>query len=373
MRFRLEDGTTVQTEIVFLALDREEHVKKLRGVQATGFWLNEVKELHKAIVDMCDGRHGRYPSKMDGGPSWHGMIGDTNAPDDDHWYYELEEVRPDDWEFFRQPGGVMWDDKKEAWYENPDAENLNNLPVGYYIKMVGSKDHDWIKVNLANQYGTVQTGKPVYKGQWNDSLHVAKDELLPMKGQPIIIGLDFGLTPCAIIGQTTPRGQLRIIDELCSESMGIRQFCKNVLIPTLKVKYKGLDLYLVGDPAGNKRSDTDERTVFEELADLELEAEPAESNSPFKRQEAVRYYLTMLTDGKPAFLLSPHCKILRKGFNGGYQYRRLRVPGETRYTEEPDKNRFSHPHDGLQYLCLQLRGGLSNLNRATVSGERDYS
>ena len=36
--------------------------------------------------------------------------------------------------------------------------------------------------------------------------------------------------------------------------------------------------------------------------------------------------------------------------------RKLQVSGEDRYMEKPDKDRFSHPHDGLQYLCLELRG-----------------
>ncbi len=36
------------------------------------------------------------------------MLGDTNAPDEDHWYYRLaEETRPEGWEFFRQPGGLL--------------------------------------------------------------------------------------------------------------------------------------------------------------------------------------------------------------------------------------------------------------------------
>ena len=87
LEFELEDGTVVNSEIIFLALDREDSVKKLRGTQVTGFWLNEAKELPKSIIDMADLRHGRYPSKAAGGIdcTWHGMIGDYNSPDEDHW------------------------------------------------------------------------------------------------------------------------------------------------------------------------------------------------------------------------------------------------------------------------------------------------
>jgi hypothetical protein len=85
--FEQADKTTVKSEVIFLALDRADAVKKLRGTQVTGFWLNEAKELVKPIVDMADFRHGRYPSIADGGvkPTRHGMLGDTNACDEDHW------------------------------------------------------------------------------------------------------------------------------------------------------------------------------------------------------------------------------------------------------------------------------------------------
>lgn len=56
------------------------------------------------------------------------------------------------------------------------------------------------------------------------------------------------------------------------------------------------------------------------------------------------------------FLLDPCCTTLRKGFNGGYKYRRLQVTGEERYTEEPAKNRYSHPHDALQYVAMESGG-----------------
>jgi len=383
LRFRLEDNTVVVAELIFLALDRPEHVKKLRGTQVTGFWLNEVKELEKAIIDMCDGRHGRYPSPMDGGPSWHGIIGDTNACDDDHWYYELAEERAknpdagmDEWEFLRQPGGVQWDEEAERWIPNPAAENLNNLPDGYYTKQIAGKDWDWINVNLANNYGSVATGKPIYKGQWNDQLHVSKYELLPLPKRPLVIGMDFGLQPSAVFLQETVRGQVRGLEELIADNMGVRQFAENVLIPTMSQKYKGLDYVIVGDPAGDQRSDTDETSVFDELRDLGLKAEgsPDRSNSAKRRWEAVRFYLNRLIDGKPAFLLSPTCKVVRKGFNGGYQYRRMQVAGSPRYSKEADKNKFSHPHDAVQYGCLYIRGDIykEDVPKATVLEARSY-
>lgn len=369
IKFRLPDKTIVESEIIFLALDRPDTIKKLRGTQFTGFWLNEIKELAKAIIDMADLRHGRYPSPIDGGPSWHGMIGDTNAPDDDHWLYELAEItKPQDWTFFRQPGGLIremvqgetedeliWTGK---WLENPEAENVRNLPEGYYIRGKEGKSNDWIAVNLANEYGSVQTGKPVYKEQWSDTLHVSETiQLIP--GRPIWIGLDFGLTPTAIIGQETPNGAVHILDELVSEGMGVSQFMESVLLPHLRAEYRKCEWNFVGDPSGNKRADTDENTVFKVIESFDgIEIEPANSNELQVRLEAVRYFLQGLRDGKPAFRLHPRCKMLRKGFNGGYEYVRLKVIGQEKYKSKPDKNKFSHPHDALQYLCMAIKGDI---------------
>lgn len=357
--FRLPDKTLVSAELIFLALDRPQAIKKLRGAQATGFWLNEVKELPKSVVDMCDLRHGRYPSKMDGGPSWHGMIGDTNQVDQDHWLYELAEVqRPKGWAFFTQPGGVVKNISGE-WEVNPAAENIINLPDDYYLAGMEGKDEEWIKVNLGNQYGSVSDGKAVYKEQWNDYIHV-NESIRYIPDEPLVAGMDFGLTPAVIFGQLTPRGGVNILAELTSEGMGINQFYSLVVRPFVSKHFTTKSqITWIGDPSGNKRADTDEQTVFKELQELGVDANPANTNDPTMRIEAVRYYLQLMTNGKPAFQLHPRCVSLRKGFNGGYKFRRIQVIGEEKYMSVPDKNKYSHPHDALQYLMLFFRGDIA--------------
>lgn len=362
--FRLPDKTIVQSEFIFLALDKPQTIKKLRGAQATGFWLNEIKELPKPIVDMCDLRHGRYPSMMDGGPTWHGMIGDTNQCDDDHWLYELaEETKPKNWEFFTQPGGLTeeiyydGDKKKSRWIENLNAENLENLPDDYYTQGMEGKAYDWIKVNLANQYGTVSDGKPVYKEQWNEAFHLSSTISL-LENEPWVVGLDFGLTPSAIFTQMTPKGRVNVLYELTSVGTGINQFYNFAIKPLMRRLNIRMDqVTWVGDPAGSKRADTNEQTVFKELSDLGVECEAANTNLIMPRLEAVRYYLELMHDGSAAFQLHPRCKILRKGFNGGYCYRRIQVSGDDKFATEPDKyGPYSHPHDALQYVMLFYRG-----------------
>lgn len=358
----LEDGTTVDMEVYFVSLDKPKDLRKVLSLELTGAWLNEARELSFATVMAVDGRLGRFPPEKDGvKPTRVGLIMDTNPPDDDHWWYQKFELeKPDGWSFFRQPSALIRVEGKDGpeYYPNPDCENVSHQPLGYsyWLRLIPGRSEDWIKVYVLGEYGTVQDGKPVYP-EYRDGIHCAKTDLQPYKGIPLILGWDFGLTPACIIGQITPKGQLRILREIVAVDMGIQQFTRDVVKPILTTEYSGLAVQSVGDPAGTQRAQTEETTC---LQILELEGIPTDSaltNEYIARREAVVYYMTRMIDGEPGFQLSPRCKILRKGFNGAYKLERIQVSSDERYRDRPLKNRFSHPHDALQYLCLKALGG----------------
>jgi hypothetical protein len=77
------------------------------------------------------------------------------------------------------------------------------------------------------------------------------------------------------------------------------------------------------------------------------------------RLEVVRNALNRAVDGEAGLLLSPKCKVLRKGFISGYHYKLLRTGDGSQTHSEPNKNEYSHPHDALQYLLLG--GGEANI------------
>jgi len=356
IKFTLPDETTVKSEVIFIALDRPDSVKKLRGSQVTGFWLNETKELDKAVVDMADGRHGRYPSMAAGGvkPSWHGMIGDTNAPDEDSWYYEqAEEVKPKGWKFHRQPGGVILKkiDGEERYVLNPQAENVNNLPKGYYENLMEGKRKDWIQTNLANEYGFVQEGKPVYP-EYIDSYHCKPCSF--SEHTALNIGMDFGLTPAAVFSQRNAMGQVRVIGELVATRLGAKNFAREVKhFMSEKGWHKAHLGAITGDPAGNQGQQADETmTVFKMLSSEGIEATPAPTNVFAERRETVADLLTKSIDGEPALIIDPSCKTLRKGLAGGYYFRRIQVVGSERFVEKPEKTPSSHVCEALQYDLL---------------------
>lgn len=365
------DGTRVEAEMVFMALDREEHVKKLRGLQATAAWVNEVKEVPKAILDMLDLRVGRYPKEV--WPTWYGVFGDTNACDTDHWYYRLaEELRPEGWEFLRQPGGVIRQTAQDPWRPNPAAENVQNLPRAYYERGIEGKHDAWIAVNLANEYGYVSDGMPVHP-EYVDSVHCKPFDLV--QTLPIHIGLDFGLTPAAIIGQRMVNGQWRWRYEVVTEDTGVMRFAR-ALKRFLADHCAGMQIAsITGDPAGDQRQvgDEEERTVFQLLATEDVIALPAPGNNDFAiRTDAVNKPMRQLIDGSPGFMLHPDCRVTRIGLQGGYKFRRLKVAGDERYENHPVKNKYSHPCEAGQYLMLGAGEGITLLKGGdTEARQRD--
>ena len=360
----LPDGTIVKAEFLFRALDKPDDIKKLLSLEVTGGWLNEAREIPKAIMDMLIGRLGRYPRKVDGmgGATRYCLLMDTNPPDSDHWYYKLfEEQKPEGYEIFYQPSGL-----------SPEAENIKNLPDGYYQKMQAGKDQEWINVYVHGQYGFVQDGKPVWP-EYKDDFHHTDKEIIVPKSLTIHVGIDFGLTPAAIFGVRTPTDQIIAFDELVAEDMDARTFGR-LLKQKINSEYTGYNFRFTGDPAGDFRAQSDSSTPFMMLAAEKIPAAPAWTNDPVIRIGAAAAPMKRLDSaGNPGFLVGPKCKVLRKALSGGYKYRRIKVAGDERYHDVPDKNRYSHPADGFQYLMLSLGEGTSLISSNSSPTKINYN
>lgn len=345
----------VQLEVLFRALDRPDQVSNLLSLEVTGAWFNEVREISKTIIEAMDSRIGRYPSGRDGGASWYGMIMDTNPPDEGSYIYRMfEQVRPDNWKMFKQPSGL-----------SVHAENTTHLPKNYYVNLAKGKDEMYTRVYIHGNYGYTVLGKPVFQS-FNDNIHVAPNVLEPIPGLDLVVGMDFGLQPAIVIGQLTHTGQLRILDEIVSDGMGLRQFCINMLLPLLQTKYFGMNVVGFGDPSGVSRVPTDESTCFEILHSPEIgltEIEPATTNAIVPRIGAVESFLNKMYAGEPGFILSPNVTVLRRAMNGGYHYEKDPKGNGEDYKPVPVKNFSSHISDALEMLCLYLDENEANKKR----------
>ena len=250
----------VECEVMFRALDDADDVANLNSLELTFTWFNECKDIHPEIVDAMSKRIGRFPSKKDGGPTWHGMWGDTNPPTmDTWWFYQMEHLDPKDgvsendngWDVFKQPSG-----------RSTDAENIENLPENYYDTQ--GRSDEYIRTFIDGEYGLSLSGQPIYK-YFRPDYHMGKETLRPIVNgvRPIVIGMDLGLTPAAVIGQQDPRGRVLILGEAVSFDMGIQRFTRTILKPLIIEHWSGAPIIVVTDPAGIQRAQTDERSAVD--------------------------------------------------------------------------------------------------------------
>jgi hypothetical protein len=374
IRQRMHDGTVLDCEFIFLALDEPDDIQKLTSLELTGAYINEVREIEHAHFETLQGRIGRFPQtnkdasgKTLYGPTHIKIIMDSNAPKTTHWTYEMFHTGkiPDGYAIFIQPPAVLYNEVTEKWDMNPDAENLSHLPDGYYERQLKGATDEYIRVMLAGEPGMTQAGKIVFP-TYSEKKHVAQQRLDPVRGLPIIIGMDFGLTPAAIFGQLTNRG-FRVTDELPAEDESLEDFVTEYVHPLLAKRYPGYQIIGSGDPAGSGRNDIDKRTRFQALLQLGIRAFPAMTNSFVTRKETVEWFLRR----DEGLLISPHCTVLREAFGGGYVYKGMQ--NNTRYTERPDKNIYSHPMDGLQYALLYAKYGYVPTKKATAeAGKKPF-
>jgi len=224
--------------------------------------------------------------------------------------------------------------------------------------MLLGKTLDWIRCYAGGEYTYVQEGRPVWP-EYDDSIMSGDTVVDP--SVPIQIGLDFGLTPAATIGQRLPSGQWVIHKEIVTFDMGLERFGTQ-LLTELNAHYPNHQVLVWGDPAGQARDAIYEVTAFEFLRTLGLRAQPTASNDFKVRREASAAPMSRLINGKPGLLVNRDCKLLRKALGGGYHFKRIAVgAGQERFRDAPNKNEHSHIGDSFVYLML----GGGEYNRMT--------
>jgi hypothetical protein len=390
----------LEAEFLFRALDKPQDIDNLLSLDLTMGWINEARETPFEILSMLDTRVGRYPRRVDCPVYRSGIILDTNPPADDHWWHRLaEEIDPllrklwrdrhnyaDPWEAIRAVKSVFsgdefaslreaidvdvrkaGDDAEKAWasfrrfalkyrfFRQPsglsdEAENVEHLRPGYYTDLCIGKSPEWINVYVKGQYGFVVEGKPVYP-EYNDAVHFNPDLFGPLKGFKILRGWDFGRTPACSLSYVDAKGRWRVFDELTSQDMGIDEF-GDIAKKHCAQEYPGVHFVDYCDPSGFYKGDKDDSTCAQILSAKGIDVEPGLQN-PTIRINSVSRALRGMIGGLPEFQIGPKCKMLRKGFQGAYCYRRKQVSGEV-YTDVPDKGPTSHVHDSLQYVGTRL-------------------
>lgn len=347
-QFNTSEGRC-ELQVIFLALNRDDDVRKLQSLDLSGAYINEARYIPSVVLNTLMQRVGRYPSfQMLTEGFEPKIILDTNPCDTDFWFYKRFEIaKPEGHKIFKQPPGLLEIEGK--YITNPDAENLENLPANYYLKAADGVTKAEINVQLKGEYGSFVEGEPVFSS-YNDDVH-SVDELEFTPGLPVYMGWDYGLTPACALAQLTPRGQLQIIKEFTSEDMFLEEFLDDIILPFKETYLSDYKFISVGDPAGHTRKDTDARTCEDVLEDRGIPTDSCETNTITARLGAVNKLLTRMIGGQAAFVVSrTGCSMLRKSFQGKYCWKK--VGGE----KIPDKNEYSHISDALQYIAVKIMG-----------------
>lgn len=402
----------IHAEFVFRPLDTEDDVDNLLSLEVTGFYFNELREINTKILAHAGRRAGRYPGADLGGCTWRGWVGDTNPWAATSDLHDMFVASPrDGYKFFKQPGGM-----------EENAENLENLEQTsetlrlswddprrraqgrtYYINALRDYNKSDADMFVHCKYGASKTGKPVYES-YDDNAHCKSFELLvdrtPVRRKdmrwerredgtllgieewyvstervPIKIGYDnTGRNPAALIAQRTDTGQWRWRYEFIGQGMGMRQHAEE-LAKFLAEKIPNYYIEKITcDPAGAAKGadDLDMRMIIQKQFPGVLVLN-ARTNDPATRIDAVESTLRRMINGEPAVWIHPDCKILRSACISKYQYRKLKMAGEERYTENPDKiSPYADIADAAQYLHLGGGEGRVNSNDNPTGKEPNW-
>ncbi|WP_161831491.1 hypothetical protein, partial [Pseudovibrio sp. POLY-S9] len=348
----------------------------IKGYEITLGAMNECDMLDERVPGLLFQRTGRYPPvemiadselarvSKDGIAAFQKMgltvdegetilpriaWGDCNPPDIDNWVprFCVKDKVPG-YNFYWQPSGL-----------SPQAENREGKPrSSYELEAATQPDHITQRM-VHSKFGYAQDGKPVYP-EFDLQRHVSDSPLEPLPGVPLGLGLDAGGSPAGGIVQFPPNGQMRILAEICAEpGTGPSRFA-TMIVELLLSRFPGIPISeAFGDPSAFYGADTQngELSFMETVSKgIGVPILPTESNEPTLRQEAVRWYLgAPIETGVERMLICPTCEVLIGGFAAHYKLTKQASAGATDVLAV-QKNKYSHPHDGLQYIALGHRG-----------------
>jgi len=200
-----------------------------------------------------------------------------------------------------------------------------------------------------------------------ETTHVQEIEINP--SLPLTIGIDFGRTPAAAICQRQEDGRWFVLEEIVTQNMGALEFGRVLKKHLNQEDYRDLPYEAIGDPAGNAMAQTDDKTPFMMLQQSGIKAVPAPTNDFEERTTSLDQLLSRLVEGLPAIVVHSRCKTLVRGLAGEYHFRRIRVVGEERFHDKPDKGPTSHVCEALHYGLLGAGEGILTKRKRELDPE----
>lgn len=276
-----------------------------------------------------------------------------NYPDEDHWTWQR---------FQPQPGvsGVNPTDATRAWFRIPPGERASKEQRESWAHALRDRP-DLLRRLVEGQPGSILLGPQVADG-FRRELHVAKERIFPVKGEPLALGVDFGLTPSVIVGQHA-HGYRRVYAAFPCQRGGIKQLMENDVIPWID-KYapwalqQSQMIYGCYDPAGQTAEESDiERNP---VGTLEKILPGLWFPGPIKWESRKHTLLSAINHhrapGQVSLQLDPvHCKPLIEALDGRWHYPMDRLGAVRR--DGPKKPH--HPWEDLGDALIYWLWGLT--------------
>lgn len=374
---KLSDGTIMDLDVRFMAIDDAAWLSNLQGLEITFFWINEFAELTdcEAVFKVAMSRLNRYPSKHIARTRWAGGILDYNPPQIQSYPYELFEEKQvmqtlEDgtqiprFKLYKYPSPLIIDRDpqdpddmtKAKFRNNPEADFAEFQDAGYqYWRDMAESfadDDNYIRKMVEGDYTLALSGKPVFTAF---KRHAHLGVTTPDINHKLLIGMDGGLMPAIVIGQIL-YGQLQIHNELVIDDIDTEQLLDDHLIPLLNTEYHGFQAQISIDPGNNSRNSVNKMQATMIINNRKIDTGatvPVGWNKIRPRHDAVSWFMRrregLLIDKR-------NCPQLAAALGGNYRWA-LPKGGKLSSKLAPVKDRASDIADALQYLALALRIG----------------
>jgi len=369
------DGTIVECEILFMALETEDDLKKLDSLEVSSIYGNEVNEQPEAIFTKYIERVGRFPPPKDGVKCTEPCVSvDFNLPGKEHWIHkyfiakdfeENEHFKHSDIECFIQPAAVICDNYKEVqadekvkpkYHFNPLAENLTNLPEGYYGGQLAMNNWNKIQSRLMMMWVTPNTGKRIHD-EYKTSVHKSNDDLEIFPHETVYVGFDTSGQNKGLVFTQYVKASLRVLREAYVNG-GTETAIEELLIPILNSTFPHCPVVVVCDPANPK----DDRTGVTPTALLRNQYNLNAVIAPGGNRLALRINaMAKLLKRVGGMIIDRCCEMVNGGLDGGYVFEKDKAAtkqfGIEIFKNKKLDNEYAHYIDALQNVALHLNSG----------------
>jgi hypothetical protein len=296
---------------------------KLAGLSLSVLWIDQPEPVPKDVYDAY------IPARMRQPGYPHEIWLSPNPLDDDHWLSR---------EFPTQDAFAKPD---HHYIHVALRDNVANVGERFVLDMEAAHPPGSVTHNLqvAGHRGPSLKGVPVYKGYFDEDIHVEGRLRLDPR-YPLLEGWDFGQEKPAVSWWQFLEhlGALRCLGSVKGESLFLEDFAPKVLeirerwFPTLKMSTLdgAPNVWTWCDPNGATNTSGSQQTAVSILQDYNVQAAfDGNANAAPIRGTAIQvlagFMRRIAEDGSPAFQMHPRCIELAKNKDGELEEKETRL------------------------------------------------